>query len=1247
VSVEECDAVSQSPRIHWSDLAAFSTGRVQARSRDPVTSTEVGGKASPATAAPLSISTGPPLPESELPRNLAAALERSAARFPDHRFTYVYDDGSERVESYEGLLRRARGILGGLRAAGLVPGDKLILQLKEHRQYVGAFWACQLGGIVPIPLAEATNYAEQNAAVMKLHQAWQLVGRPLVVTSRRLAAQVRGVAALFGTEPWQVAAIEDLEQTPGDQSTHDAEPSSLALLLLTSGSTGLPKAVMQSHKALLSRSAATQLTADFRPDGVTLNWLPMDHVGGIVMCHVSDVFVGCSEVLAEPETILQRPLAWLDLIDRFRATYTWAPNFAFALINGQPDIHRERRDLSCLRFLLNGGEAIAPKVARRFLELLEPCGLPPTAMRPAWGMSETCSGVTYSHEFTRGSTSDEDQFTVVGRPIHGFSVRIANDADEPVPEGRTGRLQVKGHCVTTGYYNDPERTRESFTADGWFITGDLGVMQQGALTITGREKGVIIVNGLNYYSHEIESVVEDVPGVEVSFTAACPVRRSDGTTEDIAIFFVPASAERRDVLDLVRSISDTVRRRIGLNPNYVVPLARGDIPKTEIGKIQRARLSEWFAEGRFDELMTRLDLELDNERVIPNWFFRRRWQRTLLEPNATGALDVPVLVVANDEAQVASLKAGLERRGREVRVVLAGGSAFEKSGPASCRIHPDSAEDYRCLFDDLSTDGIRSPTILYLCSAGPPGSLADCERELGRLLLLCQALAASPYAGERVRLLACTVGGCSVLRDDVAPWRGSFSGFLKTLPQEYPWLSCRHVDIGHERIDDALNELFSAATDLTVAWRAGERYVPRFERLGVGESGTRTPLALRRGGLYVLSGGAGGIGRLLAEWLIDQFDARVLMLGRRAEVAVLSSLAGIGQPGETLFYRRADICDAAALNAAVTEIEQLIAEPACGVFHLAGTFEETPIEELSPERLLENLRAKTIGTIRLGELANARPGAAFVIFSSVNGFFGGVSAAAYSAGNAFVDEYAAHLDGLGQAVHACAWTLWDETGMSVGYSLKQLSRSRGFFVLQPLAGMASLAYALARGEPRLWIGLDTASAVISQHCMEPCRALTAPVARHDAEASGMPAHAVVGDRYGTTVEVPLRQAVQGAAAANDPAAGSAPLSEAERMIAGIWERVLSRPPLGVDQNFFDCGGNSVSIARVNAELRKALGRVVPMTAMFQHSTIRSLASYITAGDESLRPQFAGDESAERGARRRSRLQRRRKVADKE
>ena len=121
----------------------------------------------------------------------------------------------------------------------------------------------------------------------------------------------------------------------------------------------------------------------------------------------------------------------------------------------------------------------------------------------------------------------------------------------------------------------------------------------------------------------------------------------------------------------------------------------------------------------------------------------------------------------------------------------------------------------------------------------------------------------------------------------------------------------------------------------------------------------------------------------------------------------------------------------------------------------------------------------------------------------------------------------------------------------------------------------------------------------------------------------------------------------GRARANDPAAGSAPLSEAERMIAGIWERVLSRPPLGVDQNFFDCGGNSVSIARVNAELRKALGRVVPMTAMFQHSTIRSLASYITAGDESLRPQFAGDESAERGARRRSRLQRRRKVADKE
>src|SRR5262249_49132295 len=150
-------------------------------------------------------------------------------------------------------------------------------------------------------------------------------------------------------------------------------------------------------------------------------------VGGIVMFHVRDVYLRCRQVHVATQLVLRNPLKWLDLIEQFRATNTWAPNFAYGLINAQAEeIGKTRRDLSSLRFILNAGEAILPKAARRFRELLAPHGLPKTAMHPAWGMSETSSAVTYSDRFLLDATDDEDSFVEVGAPIPGTSIRIVD-----------------------------------------------------------------------------------------------------------------------------------------------------------------------------------------------------------------------------------------------------------------------------------------------------------------------------------------------------------------------------------------------------------------------------------------------------------------------------------------------------------------------------------------------------------------------------------------------------------------------------------------------------------------------------------------------------------------------------------------------------------------------------------------------------------------------------------------------------
>ena len=386
---------------------------------------------------------------------------------------------------------------------------------------------------------------------------------------------------------------------------------------------------------------------------------------------------------------------------------------------------------------------------------------------------------------------------------------------------------------------------------------------------------------------------------------------------------------------------------------------------------------------------------------------------------------------------------------------------------------------------------------------------------------------------------------------------------------------------------------------------------------------------------------------MVARWLVEQFDAHVVLLGRRSDSAVRHELIVNGVPPDSIQDRSLDVADAAAVHAAVADVEQRVRRPLAGIFHLAGSFREAPLEELTPEDLDAALIAKTAGTVVLADLAALRPDCPLVIFSSVNGFFGGVSAGAYAAANSFVDEFALYRSARGQRVQSLAWTLWDETGMSVGYAMKDLARRRGFFVLQPWAAMASLAYALTRDEPALWIGLDTSRAAISQHCRSECRSLidaAASVMKSRSTGSVGPRSIDVADGFGTRFPLAVSDAASQPAriAAAVSTSASQPTSAVEQMIVEVWTQVLSRQSVGVEENFFDCGGNSISLARINAELRRRLARPISMPVMFQHPTVRGLATHLSA-DSAPRVQPVAAGAADRGALRRSRMQQRRSV----
>lgn len=645
------------------------------------------------------------------PATLAECLIRAALGAPDKGIAYVLHDGSESFQSYSQLLAEAQRVCCGLKTLGLKPGDKVIFQLERSHDFIVAFWGCVLGGFVPVPLSIAPSYGEINSVTKKLYTTWLMLDRPQTVTSGRLAGALATMPNLFPIKDFRVETIERLMITTGEAEQCVAQPDDLAILLLTSGSTGQPKAVMQSQRALLHRSAASAQMNGFSVDDVSLNWLPIDHVGGIVMFHVRDVYLGCQQVQVQSEFVLGEPLRWLDLIERHRATVTWAPNFAYGLINAAVEREANRHwDLSSMRFILNAGEAIVAKTARRFLIHLTRFGLAPTALHPAWGMSETSSAVTYSDRFSLESTADDDAFVEVGEPISGVSVRIVDTRGQIVDDQVAGSLQVKGIPVTSGYYNQGELQQEYFTADGWFRTGDRGFLRDGRLTITGRENDVLIINGANYHSQVIEATVEDLDGVERSFTSACAVRVDGADTDRLAIFFTPRSQSDDKLRDLLRALRQKVVREVGIKPDYLLPVAKGAIPKTTIGKIQRAELSRRFATGEFAAILkqVRILLDLDNQQSnLPRTPLEREVAAIWSEVLGGGAVDVvrPFLEMGGDSLAAMRI---VSRVLKEYRLQIPVQSLFESSTVAqmaelvsACQNQPIEGEELEKLLIEI------------------------------------------------------------------------------------------------------------------------------------------------------------------------------------------------------------------------------------------------------------------------------------------------------------------------------------------------------------------------------------------------------------------------------------------------------------------------------------------------------------------------------------------------------------------
>jgi len=547
----------------------------------------------------------------------------------DRAIRFIDGENDESIVKFADLRDRARTLLGLLQARGMNPGDELIIFSKSNESFVVAFWAAVLGGIVPVPVAVGISDEHR----LKLFRILAQLERATLLTETELLdrllqfSQQRGrddITALLATK---TVLLSDADpDVRGD--VYESRADDIAFIQYSSGSTSDPKGVVLTHRNLCTNIRAIVEACNWSEDDTSLSWMPLTHDMGLIGYHLSVLGVGMNHAVMDTNVFVRRPLLWMSKANELRATQLCSPNFGFKHFlklfqrKGLTDV-----DLSCVKLILNGAEPISWQLCEEFLGALAPHGLSRTAMFPVYGLAEATVGVSIPEPGTEYSRITVDRhslrvgepfraispddanavsFVRVGNSIRDVSIRIVDDDDQLLGAEKIGNIQLHGGSVTERIYGDESSTTELFTEDGWLRTGDCGVFVDEQLVITGRQKDIIIVNGQNYYPHDIEDIVARLDGLDLNKVVVAGATPRGGQTEELIAFILHRQATEQ-FLPMIEQVQNLIGEQTGLEIDKVIPVAR--IPKTTSGKVQRAKLLQSYFDGEFDDVLAQLHAE--------------------------------------------------------------------------------------------------------------------------------------------------------------------------------------------------------------------------------------------------------------------------------------------------------------------------------------------------------------------------------------------------------------------------------------------------------------------------------------------------------------------------------------------------------------------------------------------------------------------------------------------------------------
>lgn len=523
--------------------------------------------------------------------------------------SFCESDGIETTISYSELFDNAVKLLGGLQNQGLKKNDLLVLQLKSVQAQITASWAAMLGGIIfsILPIAQDEKSRASLKSVLNTMES------ATVLTDLHGLSTVKGIKALM--YPVLINSEAGLIE-----NCLESDP---AMIQFTSGTTNKPKGAVLSQKNLYEGGLASSIVVR---QGVTeryLSWLPLSHCFGFVGYHLVPLVNDFPQYLIHPMVFIKNPISWLEKLSKFGTTMTGAALFGLELLLNTGIKPHSPIDLSNVYICFCGGEDVNPNTLRNFEEAALSLGWQKDTLKPAYGLSETTMGVSYTpigqsfrvEHFLSDNLQighklffcDPDEDTIsrvsVGVLDECNQVVIRDLQGNDLPPEYLGLVHIKGTNVMQGYYHDEAATNQVIDDKGFFNTGDLGFFHQGWLTIYGRYKDIVIVNGQNYLVNDLERTAQS----KITNGKLVIVQVKDKTSEKNLLVIFSDSND----LDLLVDAAKEIKKTWQISIDFGVLI--DEIPKNSSGKTDRLTLAVNWEKGLFENKAHSLGPEVDQE----------------------------------------------------------------------------------------------------------------------------------------------------------------------------------------------------------------------------------------------------------------------------------------------------------------------------------------------------------------------------------------------------------------------------------------------------------------------------------------------------------------------------------------------------------------------------------------------------------------------------------------------------------